>query len=148
MPFYIGQYDHTCNKEYWHRINPVPVISKFASSKSGLWQITSEDILSMLGKKPNLELILVQREDKPEEICFRVRKFIGYTHQNNESWWAPVVIVSDTNSEDKKPVCTFVYLVDKHPSFFAMSGSYGPNIWPDALKALCKECNQVIRRFK
>jgi len=134
MPFYVKDPNGATIRE--KRI--VSILSEMISSISGAWEIKASTILSGLGYPKEADLILVQREGKPNEVKLKVLKFIGYTHQGeNDEWWAPLAIQG--LDEENNLVHCFVYIVSEYPTFFANSGSYGPDIWPDALRAICQK---------
>jgi len=132
MSFYVRDLMGTTVRE--KRV--VSTLSRIISRMHGAWVVDANRILSLLGYPTGSELILVQREKKPNPNKFKVLKFIGYTYQRKKNkWWAPLVIQG--LDEENNLVHCFVYIVSEYPNFFAESGSYGPNLWPDALKTIC-----------
>ena len=128
MPFYVGNKPET---------RVVKTLSDIISHLDGVWEVPAELLLEKLGYPLTDKLILVQREGKPAEIRFEVKKFIGYTYKWEENrWWAPLAVQGI--DEEGNLVHCFVYIVDDYPSYFANSQSYGPNIWPEALISICQ----------
>ena len=146
MPFYIV--DTSNNKKRSSEV--VNTLSYMIRDINGIWEISANEILKKLGESSESKLILIQREGNSNEIEFEVEKFIGYTHQQENSWWAPLVIQGF--DEKKQLVHCFVYIVSEHPNFFANSQSYGPNIWPEALLTICRRALadvelEILRRI-
>ena len=131
MAFYIET-----NKERERVSNVVSKLSEKIYKINGVWEIRAADIVKALEKPEDSRLILIQREGKPNQVEFEVVKFIGYTHQEGNDWWSPLVIQG--LDEEGQLVHCFVYIVSEASHTFADSHIYGPNIWPQALIAICE----------